>query len=213
MGKMMFTPEMLNARDEKVNLALIVGSIGELISGEIDRETEMFADWFAETLDVDADAYCQENGLEFWNEVQYNYREMFIKAWPMVVDVLEQELPEIFGEDGPVKLSAYNPEESRPSSGMWGEEREVAMFRWTIDGEKLWELATEELGTTKVWDGHGASGFYRTCEDSYWAQCEVLKALVPDDFWYRILEDFAESNLIGDMVSFGRLDEAMAEAA
>lgn len=213
MGRMTFTPELLNAKDEDVNLALIVGPIGDLISDEIGREAELFADWFAETLDVDAYAYCQEHGLEFWDEVHYNYRDMFIKAWPMVVDTLEQELPEIFGEDGPVKVSAYNPDKSRPATGLWGQEREVGMFRWTIDGEKLWELAVNELGTDQINDGHGISGFIRTCEDSYWAQCEVLKDLVPGDFYVDIREGFAETNLIGDMMSFGALDDAMDNAA
>ena len=213
MGMMTVTPELLTARNEDVNLALIVGGIGDLISDEIEREAESFVDWFTDTLGVDADEYCQEHGLEFWDEVQYSYRDMFIKAWPVVADVLAQELPEIFGEDGPVKVSDFNPDKSHPDRGMWGAEREVAMFRWTIDGEKLWELAVNELGTDQIHDSHVISGFIRTCEDSYWAQCEVLEALMPGDFWYRILEDFAETNLIGDMMSFGRLDEAMAEAA
>lgn len=212
MGKMTVTPELLNARDEKVNLALIVGPIGDLISADIDREIELFCCWFTELMDMDADEYCRKHGLEFWDEIAYDYRAMFDRVWRLVADVLETELEEIFGAEGSVKLSAYNPEESRPASGMWGQEREVGMFRWTIDGEKLWQLAVEELGTCQIKDGHDISGFIRTCEDSYWAQCEVLKALVPDDFWYTIQCAIAEDATVTEMMSFGRLDELLAEA-
>ena len=213
MGKMTFTPELLNAKDEDVNLALIVGGIGDLISADIDRAIDLFCEWFAETMDMDADEYCRANNLEFWDEVTYNYWAMFDKVWQLVADVLETELDDIFGADGPVKLSAYNPSESRPATGLFGQEREVAMFRWTIDGEKLWELAKDELGTDQISDGHGISGFTRTCDDDYWAQIKVLEALVTDEFWYTIQCAMSEDNTIEEMMSFGKLDEAMADAA
>ena len=209
MGEMTVTPSMLDARDEQVNLALIVGPIGELISDEIDREAVLFADWFYEETGMDADEYCREHGLEFWDEISYDYRAMFDKVWPIVADMLEVELPEVFNPRGPVAVTDYSEQKSRPSTGLWGQEHEVAMFTWSIDGEKLWAIAREELGNTKVWDGHGASGFYRTCEDSYWAQCEVLKDLVPDGFWYRVMEELAQTSIIEDMISFGKLEEAM----
>lgn len=213
MGKMTFTPEMLDARDEEVNLALITGPIGDLISADIDRSIELLCEWFYETMDMDAHEYCRANNLEFWDEVTYDYRVMFDKVWKLVADVLETELDDIFGEDGPVKLSAYNPSESRPATGLFGQDREVAMFRWTIDGQKLWELAKDELGTDQITNGYGISGFIRTSDDNYWAQIKVLEALVSDDFWYTIQCAMSEDNTIEEMMSFGKLDEAMAEAA
>lgn len=209
MGEMTVAPSMLDARDEQVNLALIVGPIGDLIGEAIDATADRFADWFYEDTGMDVDEYCREHGLEFWDEISYDYRAMFDKAWPIVADMLEAELPEVFSQQGPVKVSDYSKQESRPATGLWGQNQEVAMFTWSIDGEKLWAIAKEELGTTKVWDGHGASGLFRTCDDRYWAQCEILKDLIPDEFWYKVMEEFAVYSIIEDMVSFGKLEEVM----
>ena len=209
MGEMTVTPSMLDARDEQVNLALIVGPIGELISDEIDREAALFADWFYEETGTDVDEYCREHGLEFWDEISYDYRAMYHKVWPIVVDMLEAELPEVFSQHGPVAVTDYSKQKSRPATGLWGQEHEVAMFTWAIDGEKLWAIAQEELGTTTIHDGYGISGFVRTCDDRYWAQCEIIKDLIPDEFWLRVMEEFAQSYIIADMVSFGKLEEAM----
>ena len=201
MSTITLTPELLNASDEKVNLALIAGPVGDLIEGCIEDQVGMFEEQFYENTGVDVEDYCQDNNLNFWGEVGYDFTAMFHKLWPVVVDLLETELPDVFGEHGPVKVSSYDENRSHPIH------REVAMFTWSIDGAGLYNIARDELGTVEIPDGHNISGFIRTCEDSYWAQCKVLEALIPDDFWLVILDEIATACTFDDMVSFGRLEE------
>lgn len=207
MGIMTFTPELLNASDEKVNLVMIAGPVSDLIEACIEDQVGMFEEHFYENTGGLVEQYCQDNNLDFWDEVSYDFAAMFHKLWPVVADLLETALPDVFGEHGPVKVSSYDPSVSRPPTGLWGQECEVAMFTWNIDGAKLYDIARDELGTVEIPDGHNISGFIRTCEDSYWAQCKVLEALVPDEFWYTILDEIASAYILDDMVSFGRLEE------
>ena len=142
MGMLKLTPSLLDASDEQVNLALIVGPMGELISDEIEREVELFEEYFYDQTGVTVDEYCREHDTDLWNEVSYDFAAMFHKLWSVVPDILETELPDIFGEHGPVKVSSYDESASHPSG------REVAMFTWSIDGQKLLDLARDELDMT-----------------------------------------------------------------
>ena len=206
------TPELLDARDETINLALVTGSIADIISDIIDQEIEAYSDGFYEEVGIDINEYCTRNGLDFLEEVSWDYRAMFDKAWPIVAEALESFVDEVFNEDV-VRLGDYDPRDSRPATGLWGQEREVAMFPLRINGEALARLYKDNTGRDSVGDGRGISGFIRTCDDNYWVQLEVLWELLPTDFWYYIFDWLQESYVIGDMVTFGALEDARQAVA
>lgn len=206
------TPELLDARDETINLALVTGSIADIISDIIDGEIEYYSDTFYEEVGIYPDEYCDRYGLDFWEEVSWDYRAMFDKAWPIVAEALKSVVDEVFSEDV-VSLGDYIPSDSRPATGLWGQEREVAMFPLKINGEALARLYKDNTGRDSVRNGKDISGFIRTCDDNYWVQLVVLWELLPIDFWYYIFDWLQESCVIGDMVTFGALEKAREAVA
>ena len=211
MGDMKVTSDLLDVQDGKINLALVTGDIADIVSDDINGEIEHFVDSFYDALGMDPDQYCTLHGLEFWDEVTWDFRATFDKVWEDVSDLLAYEFPEIFGDGGPVKLSTYDKLSSGPGTAYWGKETEIAMFGVDIDGGRLLEVFQDLTGGDTINDGEDIPGFVRTCTDRYWAKVEVLRTIVGPEFWHTVQDMVWEKSL--EPVSFGALGDALWDAA
>ena len=175
MGKMELTPELLDARNEQVNVWLIDNPV-ELVSDELDREIEQWFDYVTFDKGIDVQLNLDNKGLDIMDIASPD----FTGACKMVAkeygDFLEDMMPELFGPGAPVRFESYEPSEFSLNSGVWGS-CDSAMYRWTINGQQLYDLA-KSYGIDTIDDGHGHSGFWRTAEDSYWAQLQVIQAIL-----------------------------------
>lgn len=176
MGNMKLTPELLDARNEQVNVWLIDNPT-ELVSDELDREIEQWFDYATFDKGLDVEEYLNDKGMDILDIASPD----FTGACKMVAkeygDFLEDMMPELFGSDAPVRFESYEPSEFKLDTGVWGSCTDVAMYRWTIDGQRLYELA-KSYGIETIDDGHGHSGFWRTAPDSYWSQLQVIQEII-----------------------------------
>lgn len=176
MGKMELTPELLDARNEQVNVWLIDNPV-ELVSDALDTEIAQWLEYTYDELDWDIHEYLDDKGLDILDIASPD----FTGACKMVAkeygDFLEDMMPELFGPGAPIQFESYDPSEFKLDTGVWGSCTDVAMYRWTIDGQRLYELA-KSYGIETISDGHGLSGFVRTSEDSYWAQLQVIQLIL-----------------------------------
>mgnify|MGYP001758422479 FL=1 len=175
MGNMKLTPELLEARNEQVNVWLIDNPV-ELVSDELDREIEQWFDYVTFDKGIDVQLNLDNKGLDILDIASPD----FTGACKMVAkeygDFLEDMMPELFGPGAPVRFESYDPSEFSLNSGVWGS-CDSAMYRWTINGQQLYDLA-KSYGIDSIDDGHGHSGFWRTAPDNYWAQLQVIQAIL-----------------------------------
>ena len=212
MGRMTVSADALDTPVERVNLASIdyhlLGMIEEYINGEVDQFTESFY----EDMGVDPNEWCTENGIDFWEEVSWDYAAMFSTVAESFGEYLAEEYPELFGEDGPVTLVAHVS--NRPRDGRWGTNHDVVEWAWCIDGKGLAKLFTDVVGGDgTVHDGHGISGFTRTCTDEAWMRhlvvSDTMEALPGGGYWEAM--EWLHYRLDGS-VTFGKLEEALYAA-
>lgn len=194
MGKMELTPELLEARNEEVN-AWLIDNPTELISDALDMEIEQWFDYATFDKGLDIQSYLDEKGLDILDIASPD----FVGACKMVAkeygNFLEDMIPELFGPGAPIQFDSYEPSEFHLDSRGWAWRSDCAMYRWTIDGQKLYDLA-KSYGIDTIDDGHGHSGFWRTAEDSYWAQLQVIQEIIElenKDMTLEFLEYFRES--------------------
>lgn len=194
MGKMKLTPELLEARNERVNVWSISNPT-ELVSGALDMEIEFWLDYTYQSLDWDIQEYLDDKGLDIMDIASPD----FTGACKMVAkeygDFLEDMIPELFGPGAPIQFESYDPSAFHLNTGVWGSCYDCAMYRWTIDGQKLYDLA-KSYGVEYVNDGHDISGFHRTAPDNYWAQLQVIQEIIElenKDMTLEFLEYFRES--------------------
>lgn len=193
MGKMELTPELLNARNERVN-AWLIDNPTELVSGALDMEIEQWFDYATLEKGINVQLNLDKKGLGIMDIASPD----FTGACKMVAkeygDFLEDMMPELFGPGAPVRFESYEPSEFSLNSGVWGS-CDSAMYRWTIDGQQLYDLA-KSYGIETIDDGHGHDGFWRTSPDSYWAQLQVIQEILElenKDMTMEFLEYFRES--------------------
>lgn len=176
MGKMELTPALLDARNERVNVWSIDNPT-ELVSGALDMEIAQWLDYAYESFDWDIDEYLDDKGLDIMDIASPD----FTGACKMVAkeygDFLEDMMPELFGPGAPVQFESYEPSEFHLDSSGWAWHNDAAMYRWTINGQQLYDLA-KSYGVEYVNDGHDISGFHRTAPDNYWAQLQVIQAIL-----------------------------------
>lgn len=205
MGNITPTTNLLNAKSERVNMALLCDDLLTAAEMRLDLELELFADYFAEENEKDLGTWLRENAASFEDEVSWDWTDIFHYAGRNLAEYLEHRYPLLFGPGGPVRLSDYIQETSRPATGLWGQEQDAQMFEWTINGNALLGLFKDLTGKTEVRDGHGISGFIRTCEDSYWVQCEVIRECMEaldDNGW---VDPYEYLEYLSDYIDFGRL--------
>lgn len=175
MGNMKLTPELLEARNEQVNVWLIDNPV-ELVSDELDREIEQWFDYVTFDKGIDVQLNLDNKGLDILDIASPD----FTGACKMVAkeygDFLEDMMPELFGPGAPVRFESYDPSEFSLNSGVWGS-CDSAMYRWTINGQQLYDLA-KSYGVEYVNDGKNVSGFWRTAPDNYWAQLQVIREIL-----------------------------------
>lgn len=176
MGNMKLTPELLNARNERVN-AWMIDNPTELVSGALDMEIEQWFDYATFDKGIDVQLHLDNKGLDILDVASPD----FTGACKMVAkeygDFLEDMMPELFGPGAPIQFESYEPSDFHLSTGVWGSCYDVAMYRWTIDGQRLFELA-KSYGIETIDDGYDISGFHRTAPDNYWAQLQVIQLIL-----------------------------------
>lgn len=177
MARIELTPELLHSPIEKVNVCNFYNPLVDLSCA----------------LDYACESYYEEHGTELDTyDIALDCRTFYKEAMADWTDFLEQYFDELFGEDGPIKL--WGPGEIRFDGGGWGLMRDSYTVTWQVDGQKLYDLA-KSYGITSVHDGHGISGFVRTCDDAAWAKSSVIDELMEamsDTIFYDILEYYNE---------------------
>ena len=194
MGKMELTPELLDARNDEVNAWLIYNPT-ELVSGALDMEIEQWFDYATFDKGINVQLELDNKGLDILDVASPD----FTGACKMVAkeygNFLEDMIPDLFGPGAPIQFESYDPSAFHLNTGVWGSCYDCAMYRWTIDGQRLFELA-KSYGIEAVDDGHGHSGFWRTAPDNYWAQLQVIQEIIElenKDMTLEFLEYFRES--------------------
>lgn len=181
MARIELTPELLHSPIEKVNVCNFYNPLEDL-SCALDN-----------ALDYVCESYYEEHGTELDTYgIALDGRTFYKEAMADWIDFLEQYFDELFGEDGPIKL--WGPGELGFDNGGWGYMRDSYTVTWQVDGQKLYDLA-KSYGITSVHDGHGISGFVRTCDDAAWAKSSVIAELMEamsDTIFYDILEYYNE---------------------
>lgn len=202
MANINLTAELLDAQHEKVNLALLFDASEEAWDCAI-RSIEF-------TLgEYDLEAIEKNLGIDANEEIEINGEGLTRCVARETDGFLESALPELFGEDGPITLEGFLEQEFRMATGMFGQEQNVFMHRWSIDGRALKDLAAE-YGVTSVDDGLSTSGFIRTASDSYWAQLSVIRELMwhmDEDLTLLACEYFNEDSC--EYVNYGRIEERL----
>lgn len=175
MGKMELTPELLEARNERVNVWSISNPT-ELVSGALDMEIEQWLDYTTFDKGLDIQEYLDDKGLDIMDIASPDFTGACKMVAKTYADFLEDWLPELFGPGAPVRFESYDPSEFSLNSGVWGS-CDSAMYRWTINGQQLYDLA-KSYGIDSIDDGRGHSGFWRTAPDSYWSQLQVIQEII-----------------------------------
>lgn len=176
MGKMELTPELLDARNERVNVWSISNPT-ELVSGALDMEIEQWLDYTTFDKGLDIQEYLDDKGLDIMDIASPDFMGACKMVAKTYADFLEDWLPELFSPGAPIQFESYEPSDFHLNTGVWGSCYDAAMYRWTIDGQKLYDLA-KSYGIDSIDDGHGHSGFWRTAEDSYWAQLKTVEEII-----------------------------------
>lgn len=170
MGTMKVTPEMLNFND-RVNVFNLWGmdapSMDAEFSYEIDREIE----WAEDEREKDANVLGELVGTLNWD------MDGYARTWAEnICEAIEGELVP-YGESEPAlefgKISTVE------FCDVQGFGRSYAEVELKTDGNLLFKLFNEMTeGANEIPDGHGISGFVRTCSDEQWAVTTVIRALV-----------------------------------
>lgn len=178
MSRIGLSPELLNIPADKVNVCNFYNPLEDL-SATLSSACEMEIDY-----------HYTETGEE--PEVDADGRAFLTEAMSQWQYFLEDRFDELFGDNAPVRL--WGPGEIYFDDGGWGYSRDSYTMSWSVDGEALFKLA-ESYGITSVDDGHGISGFVRTCDDATWARHRVISELMEamsDTIFFDIYEDFWE---------------------
>lgn len=162
MARIGLSPELLHTPADKVNVFNFYNPLEEL-SCVLD-----------DAIMLEEESYLEEYGKEL-DDVFINGREFYTKAMAYWADFLTDRFDELFGEHGPVKL--WGPGQMYFDDGGWGHARDAYTMSWFVNGERLYKLA-ESYGIISVDDGHGISGFVRTCSDADWARYRVISELM-----------------------------------
>lgn len=176
MGNMKLTPELLEARNEQVNVWLIDNPV-ELVSGELDREIEQWFDYATLDKGIDVQLNLDNKGLDILDVASPDFTGACQMVAKEYADFLEDMMPELFGPGAPIRFESYEPSEFHLDSTGWAWYNDCAMYQWTVDGQRLFELA-KSYGIETIDDGHGHSGFWRTAPDNYWAQLQVIREIL-----------------------------------
>lgn len=168
MGTMKVNPEMLSF-DDSVNVFDLWGmsapSLGEAFNYEIDREIDC-----AEGEGKDTIKIGELMGALNWDMDGYTltWAESICEA--IAADLVpygESEPALEFGEISKVEFCDVQ-----------GFGRSYAEVELKTDGNLLYKLYSEMTeGANEIPDGHGVSGFIRTCSDEQWAVTTVISAL------------------------------------
>lgn len=162
MARIELSPELLHSPITKVNVCNFYNPLEELSCALDDAYEREFEDYFLRHGEEPEDVFS-------------NAREFYTKAMAYWAGFLEQYFDEIFGEHGPIKL--WGPGEIYFDNSGWGFINDAYILSWHVNGEALYKLA-ESYGITSVDDGHGISGFVRTCDDATWARHRVISELM-----------------------------------
>ena len=169
MGTMKVTPEMLSF-DDSVNVFDLWGmdapSMDTEFNYELDQEIGLAEDEGKDpnalgelllTLNWDMDGYART-----WAE--------------SICEAIEGELVP-YGESEPaLEFGEISTVEFCDVQGFG---RSYAEVELKTDGNLLYKLYSEMTdGVNEIPDGHGVSGFWRTCSDEQWATIRVISALV-----------------------------------
>ena len=168
MGRLEITPELLDARGYRVNLAEVTGNMSDLLEDLVDHAVEMELYWYYETRPEEMD------GTEYEGEVFHDDFETLFSAVALEYsDFLEEVCPELFGEDAPVSFDTVL---DKARVGSWPTPDYIPAIV-SINGEALASLFYKDMSATSVDDGKEWSGFVRYADDKAWAVHQVLKQL------------------------------------
>lgn len=213
MTNMTFTADMLDTHGaEETNLILLTGTIGDALSWALDSEIEGWADMYQEETG-------RELPKDWLDHVTWNYEAMYKELAEDLGNVLEEAFPELFTTDtdgdAPVMIGKVRKTIPHDPHG-WG--REAVMADIIINGDRLKDMA-DEYAITEIDDGREISGFFRTASDEFWAQTQVIRALMEE------MDDHGEGHLalaldeyafadgwVGEHVSYGELEEDLNAA-
>ena len=184
MGKIELTADLLDAKGVEINLGLLGLVNGYDAEHAINYEFDNLADWVAEVTGIDPETWANKvHGKAFDELVEYDLDGIFRYVANLIPDFLTTEVPDIFGDDAPVQIGRF-------AGGKWSRDYmsqpyDSYIYVCDIDGARLLELYADRIGQTTVSDGRDISGFIRTCDNAYWCQIEVLRALVSNELTYR----------------------------
>lgn len=169
MGTMKITPDMLSF-DDRVNVFNLWGMDAPSMDTEFNYELDQTIEWAEEERDKDANALGELVGTLNWD------MDGYARTWAeSICEAIERELVP-YGESEPaVKFGEISVVEF---CDMQGFGRSYAEVELKTDGNLLYGLFNEMTGSNEIPDGHGVSGFWRTCSDEQWAVCHVIRALV-----------------------------------
>lgn len=190
-GMIPVTPELLTASDRPVNFFDYIPLDTETMGRVIEHELEFGFDFAADEPDTvhDVDYY----GALRWAVGQFcdgEYPECYAPLFD-AVELLPEEGAEI-------------------TTDSWGWGRLLLNARLSVNAEKLYALAVE-YGVTEVHNGHGISGFVRTCEDSQWVAYKVISQLLDEmaedsSPWFEFYEHFSEMLCTGEFDPYMFID-------
>lgn len=170
MGTMKVTPEMLNF-DDRVNVFDLWGMDAPSMDSAFNYELDYEIDYSAEERGKDANALGELVGTLNWD------LDGYARTWAeSICDAIEADLVP-YGESEPaLEFGEISTVEFCDVQGFG---RSYAEVELKTDGNLLYKLYSEMTeGSNEIPDGHGVSGFIRTCPDGQWAVCHVIRALV-----------------------------------
>lgn len=168
MGRLEITPELLDAREYRVNLAEVTGNISDLLEDLVNQTIEMELDWYYTNRSEDSD------GTEYEGEVFHDdFETLFGTVALEYSDFIEAVCWQLFGEDGPVEITLVM---DNTRQGSWSTPDYIPVLV-NIDGEELARIFAEDMSATSVDDGREWSGYTRYANDKAWAIHQVLKQL------------------------------------
>lgn len=168
MGTMELSPGILNF-EGYVNVFDLWGmdapTLNEEFNCELDRELE-----WAEDNGKDYDELC-----ELFNSLNWDMN-LFTKTWAeSVCETIENELIPFDEHESIVRFGDCTEPQFCDQAGFG---RSYTKVWLKVDGARLYEFYRESFESDDIPDGHGVSGFVRTCSDSQWAVSYVVSKCI-----------------------------------
>lgn len=168
MGTMEISPEILEF-EGYVNVFDLWGMDAPTLNEEFNSELERELEW-QESAGRD-----YEQLAELFNSLNWDMN-LFTKTWAeSVCETIENELIPFDERQSIVSFGDCTEPQFCDQAGFG---RCYCKVWLKVDGARLYEFYRESFESDDIPDGHGVSGFVRTCSDSQWAITYVIGKVI-----------------------------------